>query len=82
MIIPTFVVAQSRKPKPQRFKAAKLSVAPIFVGEIAGLYEQSFTKKTSFEFGLGLLTDNYIQNARQNNSSIADFNITISYFKF
>ena len=65
MIIPTFVVAQSRKPKPQRFKAAKLSVAPIFVGEIAGLYEQSFTKKTNFEFGLGLLTDNYIQNALQ-----------------
>jgi hypothetical protein len=65
MIIPTFLVAQSRKPKPQRFSATKLSVAPIFVGEIAGLYEQSFTKKTSFEFGLGLLTDNYIQNALQ-----------------
>ncbi len=65
MIIPTFLVAQSRKAKPQRFSAAKLSVAPIFVGEIAGLYEQSFTKKTSFEFGLGLLTDNYIQNALQ-----------------
>ena len=65
MIIPTFLFAQSRKPKPQRFTATKLSVAPIFVGEIAGLYEQSFTKKTSFEFGLGLLTDNYIQNALQ-----------------
>jgi hypothetical protein len=65
MIIPTFLVAQSRKPKPQRFSATKLSVAPIFVGEIAGLYEQSFTKKTSFELGLGLLTDNYIQNALQ-----------------
>ena len=65
MIIPTFLFAQSRKPKPQRFTATKLSVAPIFVGEIAGLYEQSFTKKTSFEFGLGLLTDNYIQNVLQ-----------------
>ena len=65
MIIQTFLFAQSRKPKPQRFTATKLSVAPIFVGEIAGLYEQSFTKKTSFEFGLGLLTDNYIQNALQ-----------------
>ena len=65
MIIPTFLFAQSRKPKPQRFTTTKLSVAPIFVGEIAGLYEQSFTKKTSFEFGLGLLTDNYIQNALQ-----------------
>jgi len=65
MIIPTFLVAQSRKPKPQRFSATKLSVAPIFVGEIVGLYEQSFTKKISFEFGLGLLTDNYIQNALQ-----------------
>lgn len=65
MIIPTFLVAQSRKPKPQRFSAVKLSVAPIFVGEIIGLYEQSLTKKISFEFGLGLLTDNYIQNALQ-----------------
>jgi hypothetical protein len=65
MIIPTFLFAQSRKPKPQRFTATKLSVAPIFVGEIAGLYEQSFTKKTSVEIGLGLLTDNYIQNALQ-----------------
>lgn len=65
ILIPTFLVAQSRKPKPQRFIAAKLSVAPIFVGEIAGLYERSFTKKTSFEVGLGLLTDNYIQNALQ-----------------
>jgi hypothetical protein len=26
--------------------------------------------------------DNYIQNSRQNNSSIADFNTNISYFKF
>lgn len=65
LLLPTFLIAQSRKPKPQRFSAAKLSVAPIFVGEIAGLYEQSFTKKTSFEVGLGLLTDNYIQNALQ-----------------
>lgn len=65
LLLPTFLIAQSRKPKPQRFTAAKLSVAPILVGEIAGLYEQSFTKKTSFEVGLGLLTDNYIQNALQ-----------------
>lgn len=63
VVIPTFLIAQSKKPKPKRFSAAKLSVAPIFVGEIAGLYEQSFTKKTSFEVGLGLLTDNYIKNA-------------------
>ena len=26
--------------------------------------------------------DNYIQNVRQNNSSISDFNSNISYFKF
>ena len=65
ILIPTILLAQSRKPKPQRFSAVKISVAPIFVGEIAGLYEQSFSKKTSFEFGLGLLTDNYIKNALQ-----------------
>ena len=65
MVLPTFLFAQSRKPKPQRFTATKLSVAPIFVGEITGLYERSFTKKTSFEVGLGLLTDNYIQNVLQ-----------------
>ena len=65
IFIPTIFSAQSRKPKSQRFSAAKLSVAPIFVGEIAGLYEKSFSKKTSFEVGLGLLTDNYIQNALQ-----------------
>ena len=63
ILIPIFAVGQRRKPKPQPFSATKLSVAPIFVGEIAGLYEQSFSKKTSFEIGLGLLTDNYIQNA-------------------
>jgi hypothetical protein len=65
ILFPVFLVAQSRKPKPLRFSAIKLSVAPIFVGEIAGLYERSFTKKTSFEVGIGLLTDNYIQNALQ-----------------
>ena len=63
LVIPTLLIAQSRKPKPQRFSAVKLSVAPIFVGEIAGIYERSFTKKTSFEVGLGLVTDNYIKNA-------------------
>lgn len=63
ILIPLLTSAQSRKPKPQRFSALKIGVAPIFVGEMSGLYEQSFTKKTSFEFGLGLLTDNYIKNA-------------------
>ena len=65
ILIPTVLSAQSRKPKPQRFSAIKLSVAPILVGEMAGLYEQSFSKKTIFEVGLGLLTDNYIKNALQ-----------------
>jgi hypothetical protein len=65
ILIPTVLSAQSRKPKPQRFSAVKLSVAPILVGEMAGLYEQSFSKKTSFEVGIGLLTDNYIKNALQ-----------------
>ncbi len=65
IFLPTLLFAQSKKSKPQCFSATKLSVAPLFVGEVLFLYEQSFSKKTSFEVGLGLLTDNYIQNALQ-----------------
>lgn len=65
IFLPTLLFAQSKKSKPQFFSATKLSVAPLFVGEVLFLYEQSFSKKTSFEVGLGLLTDNYIQNALQ-----------------
>lgn len=44
------------------FKSIKVGVAPIFVGEMAGFYEKSFSKKTTFELGAGILTDNYIKN--------------------
>lgn len=61
--VPLLSFSQSRKPKPAPFTAAKLSVAPIFVGEVQGKYEHSSGKKSTFEIGLGLLTDNYIKNA-------------------
>jgi len=62
-LLPFFVFTQSRKPKSKPFSSVKIGVAPIFVGEVLGQYEKSFNKKSTFEIGVGLLTDNYIKNA-------------------
>jgi hypothetical protein len=40
----------------------KVSVAPIFVGEVNFNYERFLFKKISSEIGIGFVTDNYLMN--------------------
>ncbi len=40
----------------------KISVAPIFVGEVNFNYERLFKKKISSELGFGFVTDNYLKS--------------------
>ncbi|MBM3185495.1 MAG: hypothetical protein ACKO7P_06085 [Bacteroidota bacterium] len=51
----------------------KVSVLPIFVGEVNFNYERILSKKISGEVALGFVTDNYLMNfLSETNSSVAN----------
>ncbi len=55
----------------------KVSVLPIFVGEVNFNYERILSKKISGELALGFVTDNYLMNFLSESNSLATNKILI-----